>query len=67
MLFYEGATVRCVAGIPPDAVFLGVYADPARMQIVAHFEHPSFEPRPYAGGTLPNIHVAFEVVEHASA
>lgn len=66
VFFREGATFRCVAGVPADAVFLGCVGEFSRRSIVAHFEHPSFPV--YLLGAEPIMHdVCYEVIEHPQA
>lgn len=62
-LSYEGATFRCIRGIPADAHFLGAYEDHPRQGIAIYFEHPSF-PLVAMGAEFPATPVVYEVIEH---
>jgi hypothetical protein len=64
VMFREGAMVRCMSGVPEDAVMLGVSADFARRAFVAHFEHPSFDEVDMAAFP-PTRMIALEIVESA--
>ncbi len=65
-LFYDGATVRMMTGIPRDAQCVGVYADVARRCLCVAFEHPSFLATPI-GGEPPRRNVSVEFLEHPMA
>jgi hypothetical protein len=64
IMFREGALVRCMSGVPEDAVLLGVSADFARRVFTAHFEHLSFD-KVAMGACPPTRMVALEVIESA--
>lgn len=66
LLFQEGATIRCMVGVPPDALLLGVHTDWARRTFCAMFEHPSF-PLCRIGEEARSRNVAFEIIEHPQA
>jgi hypothetical protein len=63
VLLREGATMRCMGGIPADASFCGAHNDWARREIVAIFEHSSFA-LVSEGEEIPQKRVAFEIIEH---
>lgn len=66
LLFQEGATVRCVSGMPRDAKLLGVHADFYRQCFVATFEHESFPPC-LPGCEPERRYLGYEVLEHPDA
>lgn len=66
IFFREGATFRCMAGVPKDAVFLGCAADFSRRCFIAHYEHPSF-PLCDPGAEPERVYVSYEIIEHPFA
>ncbi len=63
LLLCEGAKVRCMSGVPADAVCVGMDFDFSTRSILVAFEHPSFEPMPM-GYAIPSMLIAFEIIEH---
>lgn len=63
-LVREGATVRCMRGIPADAKLVGMGEDFVRDGFTFAFEHPSF-PIPDAALYPPVEWVVFEEVTEA--
>jgi hypothetical protein len=66
VFFREGATVRCMSGVPADARFLGVATDFATRQIVLHFEHESF-PVCSPGARPVSRPAGYEILQHPYA
>jgi len=61
LICFEGATIRCTAGMPEDARFVGASFNFARNRFDVAFEHPSF-PETAPGLRPPSGRIAFEVV-----
>jgi hypothetical protein len=66
VFFREGATVRCMSGVPADARFLGAATDFATRQIILHFEHASF-PVCFPGAQPVSRSAGYEILQHPYA
>lgn len=66
ILFREGAMIRCMVGVPPDAILLGVHVNWPRRAFEAMFEHPSF-PLCRIGEEAQSKRLCFEIIEHPRA
>lgn len=61
---FETLGMRCVEGIPADAVFVGSHMDIHTNTVVLTFYHDSF-PIAYLGDDIHRLHVAIEEISDA--
>lgn len=66
IFFREGATFRCMAGVPKDARLLGVWNDHTHRCLVVQYEHPTF-PLCHPGAEPQRRNVGYEIIEHPFA